>query len=361
MSSPIGQKISQTPTLPRTARSIVSIGAGGIVRDAHQPAYEKANFSVTGVFDPDLEKARKLAADFHIPRVFDSLPQAVEASEGAIFDVAVPASALLELLPQLPDGAHVLIQKPLGESLAEALAIRDLCRAKKLKAAVNFQLRYAPFVIGARHLIDSGAIGDLHSIDLRVTVQTPWQLWSFLQDIERLEILYHSIHYIDLVRSFFGEPKGVLAKTTKHPACPQLAPTRTGILFDYGEELAANIVTTHGHDFGQRHQESYIRWEGTCGAIVARMGVLMDYPTGTEDVLEYCSRQEGVSPEWVTVPLEGTWFPDAFVGTMASVMRQAEDPSQTAVTDVEDAFRTMAVVEAAYESSERGATPISSG
>jgi len=42
-------------------------------------------------------------------------------------------------------------------------------------------------------------------------------------------------------------------------------------------------------------------------------------------------------------------------------MRQAEDPSQTAVTDVEDAFRTMAVVEAAYESSERGATPIPSG
>jgi hypothetical protein len=44
---------------------------------------------------------------------------------------------------------------------------------------------------------------------------------------------------------------------------------------------------------------------------------------------------------------------------MASLQRFAAGETQELPTRVEDAFRTMAVVEAAYESSERGATPIS--
>ncbi len=348
--------IPQAPVLPACPRQIIAIGAGGIVRSAHQPAYQKAGFPVFGVFDRNPEAARTLAETFAIPRVFETLAEAIaEAPAGAVFDIAVPASALLELLPQLPDDANALIQKPLGETLEEAKMIAELCRSKRLTGAVNFQLRYTPFVIAARHLIETGVIGELHSLDLRVTVHTPWHLWSFLQDIDRLEILYHSIHYIDLVRSFFGEPSGVWANTTKHPSCPQLAATRTGILFDYGEQIAANVVTTHGHDFGQRHQESYIRWEGTKGAIVARMGVLMDYPKGSQDVLECYSEDEG---KWQSIPLQGTWFPDAFVGTMASVMCRADDPAAELPTHYEDALKTMAVVEAAYRSSDAGATPI---
>ena len=351
--------IRQTPPMPEHPRPIIAIGAGGIVRDAHQPAYQKAKFPVYGVFDRNPDAARELADTFQIPRVFTSLADATEqAPAEAVYDIAVPASALPELVPQLPDGAHALIQKPLGESFADAMVLAGMCRTKRLTAAVNFQLRYAPFVIAARHLIDSGVIGELHSLDLRVTVHTPWHLWSFLQDIDRLEILYHSIHYIDLVRSFFGEPSGVYAKTTKHPACAHLAATRTGILFDYGEKIAANIVTTHGHDFGERHQESYIRWEGTKGAIVARMGVLMDYPQGRDDMLEYYSSD--TAGQWQQVPLQGAWFPDAFIGTMASLMRRADDPAAELATHSDDALQTMAVVEAAYESSETGATPIPS-
>jgi hypothetical protein len=43
---------------------------------------------------------------------------------------------------------------------------------------------------------------------------------------------------------------------------------------------------------------------------------------------------------------------------MASLMRKAEDPSRDLPTAVDDAVRTMALVEAAYTSSASGATPI---
>jgi predicted dehydrogenase len=179
----------------------VIIGAGGIVRDAHLPAYKLAHFPIAGIHDIDPARARALAAAFSIQRVFDTLPQLLAgAPSDAVFDVAVPASALRRILEALPDGAPVLIQKPFGENLAEARALLEICRRKKLRAAVNFQLRYAPYIAAARELIASGAIGDVHDMEVRVTVYMPWQLWTFLEGIPRVEILYHSIHYVDLIR-----------------------------------------------------------------------------------------------------------------------------------------------------------------
>ena len=345
--------------MPKVPRPIVIIGAGGIVKDAHLPAYHKAGFHVAGVYDLNRERALELAARFGIERTYSSLAESVaEAPANAVFDVAVPASAVLDVLPSLPDGGSVLIQKPLGENLNQAQRIVDLCNGKRLRAAVNFQLRYAPYVVAARSLIDRGLIGDLHDMEVRVTVYTPWHLWTFLQGKPRVEILYHSIHYLDLLRSFCGEPRGVYAKTLKHPSTPHLAATRSSLILDYGDTVRASVTANHGHQFGLRHQESFIKWEGTKGAIVAKMGLLLNYPHGEPDAMEYCVVHEGSSPEWASVKLEGSWFPDAFIGTMGSLMRWAEDEDNKAPTAVDDALKTMALAEAAYRSSERGGESI---
>lgn len=347
--------------LPRSPRPIVVIGAGGIVRDAHLPAYRLAGFHVAGLHDLDAGRAATLAADFGIPAVFPSLSAAVDgAPPDAVFDVAVPASALPGVLTALPDGAPVLIQKPFGEDLAQARALLALCRQKRLRAAVNFQLRYAPAVLAARGLIAAGEIGELHDIEVRVTVHMPWHLWTFLESSPRVEILYHSIHYLDLVRSFAGEPDGIYAKTLRSPLAPKLDSTRTAMILDYGERIRATVTTNHAHDFGLRHQESYIKWEGTRGAIKAQLGLLMDYPRGVDDYLEICSfTPDSGAREWRALPLTGSWYPHAFVGPMSELMRHADGGAEPP-TRVEDAARTMALVEAAYESSARGATPIPS-
>ncbi|MGH9451809.1 MAG: Gfo/Idh/MocA family protein [Terriglobia bacterium] len=349
----------QTPRLPQTIRPIVIIGAGSIVRDAHLPAYRKAGFRVESLYDVNQARATSLAHEFGAGRVPSSLDQAIgEAPPGAVFDVAVPAPAILDVLPHLPDGCAVLIQKPLGENLAQAREIVATCRRKNLKAAVNFQLRYAPYVVAVRSLIEQGLAGGLHSLEVRVAVHTPWELWSFLKNNPRVEILYHSIHYLDLVRSFLGEPLGVYAKTTRHPQAPDLAATRSCLILDYGESVHACISATHGHVFGRRYQESFIRWETTRGAMVAKMGVSLDYPRGEPDELDVCLLDGTGRPNWESVPLHGSWFPDAFIGTMASVMRWAEGSDGPAPTAVEDAIKTMALVEAAYQSSASGGTSI---
>jgi predicted dehydrogenase len=323
------------------------------------PAYRRAGWRVASVYDIDVVKAQALARDFSIPRVCSTLDEAVStAPADAVFDVGVPGSLTHNVLPALPDGAPVLMQKPLGEDLAQATVIREICRAKRLVAAVNLQLRYAPNMLAARDLLAQGLIGDLHDVEIRVTCATPWHLWKFLYGIPRMEIIYHSIHYVDLVRSFLGEPSGVWCKTLRHPDMMELASTRTAIAFDYGDVRRANIATNHGHRFGVRHQESSLMLEGTRGAVYARMGVNLDYPRGLPDELEYCLADGAGPGEWTTVKLEGAWFPDAFVGPMASVMRFASGESAELPTSVESAWRTMAVIEACHASSDRGSIPI---
>lgn len=348
-------KLCQKAALPDAPRPIVLIGAGGIARDAHLPAYRKANFPVTAIYDLNLDRAQSLAHEFAVGQAFSSIEEAIALAPGnAVFDVAVPASAITAVLSRLPVGRAVLIQKPMGENLDEARAILALCEAKKFRAAINLQLRYAPYVLAARSLIEQGAIGDLHDMEARVCVYTPWHLWSFLNRVPGAEIFYHSIHYLDLLRSFLGEPRGVYAKTLKHPLSPQLNSARSTVILDYGDTVRACVATDHGHAYGPRHQESFIKWEGTRGAIVARMGLNLNYPAGEPDVLEYCTLENSKPPRWQSVALEGSWMPDAFIGTMASVMRWADDPRCKAPTAVDDAFKTMAVADAAFKSSEHG-------
>lgn len=345
-------EINYKPKLPASKQPIIIIGAGGIVADAHLPAYQLAGFEVYGIVNRTKSRAQKLADQYGIAHVFNSVAEAVEqAPPNVVYDLTIMPEQYLETLKQLPNGSVVLIQKPMGDDFNQAKEILALCREKKFKAAINFQLRFAPFAAAAKSLIDQGLIGELYDMEVRVTIKTPWEIFPHVMVHPRLEIQYHSIHYVDLIRSFLGNPERVLAKTLKHPA-KTLSSSRSTILFDYGDTMHAVINTNHDHDFGPYHQESFIKWEGTKGAIKVTMGLLMDYPHGIPDVFEYCLLEEGKSPAWKSVELEGSWFPEAFIGTMANLMRYQEGTDQQLETSVEDVIKTMALVEGAYQSSD---------
>lgn len=346
--------IPYKPILPKNPLPIVIIGAGGIVGDAHLPAYKKAGFKVVGITNRTRTRAEKLAEQWNIPNVYDTVDDAVaNAPTNAVYDITIMPEQFVETLSKLPDGAGVLIQKPMGDYFWQSKEILQICRKKNLKAAINCQLRFAPYVSAARYLIENGYIGQLYDMEVRVTLETPWELFPHVMIHPRLEIQYHSIHYIDLMRSFLGDPQTVMAKTLKHPA-KSLSSSRSTILFDYGDTMHAVINTNHDHSFGPHNQESFIKWEGTKGAIKARMGLLMDYPHGVPDKFEYCLMKEGQAPQWHDVQLEGSWFPDAFIGTMSSLMRYTNGEADVLPTHVEDVIKTMAVVESAYISSDNG-------
>lgn len=351
-------EINYKPVLPEKPMPIIVIGAGGIVHDAHLPAYQKAGFKVSGIVNRTKEKADKLAKEYQIPHVFGNVKEAILSSpKNVVYDLALMPAQYPPILNQLPEGSYILIQKPMGEDLAHAEEILNICKRKGHIAAINFQLRFAPFVNAARFLINQGLIGELYDMEVRLTTFTPWNIFPHVAVHEKLEILFHSIHYIDLIRSFLGNPRSVMAKAFRHPE-KSFSSTRTTAILNYGDTLRAIINTNHDHHFGPHNQESFIKWEGTGGAIKAKMGLLLDYPHGVPDLFEYCLLKGDTKPGWESLKLEGSWFPDAFIGSMSSLMRYAEGSSKELPTSVEDVIHTMRVVEGAYESDRFGGIAI---
>jgi predicted dehydrogenase len=345
-------ELSQAWPRPSRPRPIAIIGAGGIVRSAHLPAYRRLGYPVAGVYDIRLEAAQEAAREFATP-VFPGLDGAV-ASPDCVFDIAVPGDQVLRVLESIPAGSAALIQKPMGLDLTMARQIRAVCRQKKLVAAINFQLRFSPNVLALRDLITRGGLGAVSDIDVRVVIHQPWRLWPFLKTTPRLEVLYHSIHYLDAIRFLAGEPRGVYCRAVGHPDLPEYKDTRSSIILDYDDRIRCSLILNHTHRQGPRYHASQMMVEGAAGAAVITMGVNLDYPAGVPDTMEI-SQGDG---EWLAVPLRGSWFTEAFEGPISNLQRFVAGEDKVLVTSVEDAIRTMALVEACYESSARGATPI---
>lgn len=333
---------------PSVRRPIVIFGAGSIVRDAHLPAYEKGGYEIAGIYDPDHAKAAELG---HY--AFTSVEEAASV-EGAVFDLATPPAAHAGLLAALPEGAAVLIQKPMGMDLSGATEILKTCRERSLVAAVNFQLRFAPMMLALRDAIARGWLGEIVDIEMHGVMATPWRLWAFLDGLPRIEITMHSIHYLDSIRMLLGDPAGIHAKSIGHPA-HGVAQTRTSAILDYGDRVRCTLSVNHDWNYGRPHQACEMRIAGTEGAAYLKLGVNLDYPRGEPDILQIKPKGK----DWQNVALQGAWFPDAFTGRMHNLQRAFAGEEQL-VSSVEDAWKTMALVEAAYTSSAQPATPIES-
>ncbi len=343
-------ELNQSWPRPANPLPIVIFGAGSIVTDAHIPAYQAAGFPIRGIFDPDLPKAQALGKKYG----FTAYSTATEAAaqNDVVFDLATPPDAHAGILRTLPQEAPVLIQKPMGSDLAGATEILQICRDRNLKAAVNFQLRFAPMMLALKDAIDQGMLGEVVDFDAWLALDTPWGLWEFLKNLPRVEILLHSIHYMDFIRSILGNPLGVHAKTLGHPN-DSTSNTRTAAILDYGDRVRCALSINHNHAFGRKHQACEFRICGTKGAAYVQLGVNLDYPRGEPDILEI-----NTGDGWVDVPLTGSWFIEAFGNRMSQLQRFATGEEDTLVSSVEDAWHTMALVEAAYASSAAPATPL---
>ena len=337
--------------VPANPRPVVLIGAGSIVRDGHLPAYKGAGIPVAGIFDINRDLAEKRAAQWDIGRVFGSLIEAISCTPNAVFDLATPPAAHGEVLSELPEGSAVLVQKPMGRDLAEASTLLDIARSRKLLAAMNFQMRFAPAILKLRDTIAKGKMGEIVDVEFHVNVHTPWDMFDFVAAEPRIELSLHSIHYIDLIRALLGEPLGVHARTLSFPRS-ELAATRTAAILDYGDAVRVMLSVNHHHNFGRRFQDASMKVEGTKGAAVVQFEAVIDYPNGGDDALWL-----NTSGEWKNVAVKGTWFPDAFVGPMANLQSAAAGKTKLE-SPLDDAWRTMAVVEACFESSASPANPI---
>ncbi|MGB8478376.1 MAG: Gfo/Idh/MocA family oxidoreductase [Acidobacteriaceae bacterium] len=336
------------PKMPtRLDHGIGIVGAGGVVNYGHLPAYKKAGFKVVGIMDKNRENAERAAQQYAIPKVYANLDELLHDTAVEIVDVAVYPSEQGEVVRQAAAaGKHMLCQKPFAEEYRMAVRNVELAEQAKVKIAVNQQMRWDAGIRCARLLMDDGWLGTPIYATIQVHTYTDWgNLWPWIYQGKRLEVMFHSIHYVDSLRYLMGEPTHVFTSGSRAPYDTTLAETKTLSVWEYPSGLQVLIDVCHAT--WQDDAYAIFRLEGTEGVIKGTIGMLYNYPVGRPDTLEFMSKRN--PGYWFSARLDSKWIPDAFVGPMSSLMRSIEDGTEPE-TSGRDNLRTLQIVFAEYRS-----------
>jgi len=340
------------PIMPKKRDyGIGCIGAGFIMADAHLVAYKDAGFNPVAIASRTQAHAQEVADKREIPKVYEHWSQLLEDPDVEILDIAFPPDQQFEIVRKAVKQKHIkgiLAQKPLAMNYPEARQIVDVCQAAGVPLAVNQNMRYDQSMRALKTILERGYLGEpvLATVEMRAIPH--WQ--PFLQEYDRLTFLNMSIHHIDVFRYLFGDPEKIIASARKDPRT-QFEHTDgiTLYILEYATGLRAcgwdDVWAWPGEG---TEQDIYIKWrvEGLDGLAQGTIG-WPHYPAPTPSTIDFTTRKNPgcwFKPRWKKV-----WFPDAFAGTMAQLLRAVEDGSEPEIGGA-DNLRTMAVIDACYRS-----------
>ena len=331
---------------PKIDYGIAFIGCGGIVNYGHIPAYRASGFNLIGGYDLNSEAAEKTVQTHGLRKLYTSSDELLADPGVEIVDVAVvPESQLHVVKKVIAAGKHLLCQKPFSIHYPNAVEMTSLAQQAHLKMAIHQQFRWSSIIQATRALITEGWLGEILDVQVQVSIQTPWDMWPWIASQPRLEVLFHSIHYLDSLRYLFGDPVLVTSRHSRHPAQMAKGETKTITTWDYADGLQILIAICH-FDWSPALY-SLFRVLGTAGVIEGTIGTNYDYPDGRSDTIRFTSRSQPQRNFSATLP--GKWIPDAFYGPMASLMEAIQTDGEP-LTSAEDNLGTLRVVEAAYRS-----------
>jgi predicted dehydrogenase len=148
------------------------------------------------------------------------------------------------------------------------------------------------------------------------------------------------------MRYLFGNPDWVTSRHARYVKQGNVSgETKTITVMDYVSGLQTLVSVNHYNEWADAF--ATFRFIGTEGAIDGTIGLMYNYPTGRPDTLQITSSQFGKGVK-LTPTLDEMWIPDAFVGTMASLMEAIETDTEPQDNSTEDNLNTLRVVNAAY-------------
>jgi predicted dehydrogenase len=341
------------PPLPRRKDFRIGVlGSGFIVNECHLVAYRKAGFNPVAIASRNRENAAKVAQRHGISKVRENYDQLLDDPTIEVLDIAVPPNAQLGLIKAAcarKTVRGILAQKPLGMNYAEAVEAVSACESAGITLAVNQNMRYDQSVRAAKTLLESGTIGEPIFATIEMRGIPHWMPWQ--KDLGWLTLRIMSIHHLDTFRYWFGDPEAIYCSVRTDPRTQ--FPHTDGIctyILEYKNGLRCVGIddTWTGPAKEDCPSDIYIKWriEGLNGLAIGDIGWCKDAYT-TPSTIRYASKGQKhfETPAW-----SESWFPDAFIGTMAQLLIALEDGTEPAISG-KDNLNTMALVEAAYLSS----------
>jgi predicted dehydrogenase len=256
--------------------------------------------------------------------------------------------ALIELAARA--GAHVLCQKPLAPSLAEARWMIEVCRRAGARFMVTEMWRYLPWYRDAKRLLAEGAIGPAHYLRIIgprevMRRQRPVQdQQPYFADMPRLIIYEMFVHWIDCARFLLGEIESVYARAGR--VNPAIVGEDWAVLLCGHAGGATSLVESSWAtptDTPSVRREGDVLLEGADGAL--------HFDPTTLELRLILAGEVKVVAQYDSLDRAFQKAFDDCIGHFAHAVRFAE-PFES---PVEDNLKTLAATLAAYDSLEQGA------
>lgn len=208
--------------MSNTVQRIAVIGAG-YFSQFHLHGWQHAtNAQVVALCDADLTKAKTLAQQYGIEKIFNSATQMLDSVELDLVDIVVPPVSQNDLIRSCIDRKTAMIcQKPFASNLAQATELTKLAQLNNVPLIIHENFRFMPWYREAHRLIHNGTLGALHGISFRLRPgdgQGPnayLDRQPYFQTMPRLLVAETAIHFIDTFRYLAGEITAVYARLRK--------------------------------------------------------------------------------------------------------------------------------------------------
>lgn len=228
---------------------VLVIGAGAM-GSTHAAAYaDMPNAHLAGIVDTDAGKGARVAEACGTSS-FTSYAEAMEALDRVdVVDVCLPTPLHKKFVLQAADdGKHVICEKPLARSLADAREMIDHCRSRGVRLFVGHVLRFFHEYAHAKQLLDDGVIGKPAVIRAGRGGGYPigWQHWYSDFGASGGITLDAMIHDFDFLRWCFGEVERVYAKGLHGRVHAQLDYSLVTLRFQSG--AIAHVEGTWSHE-----------------------------------------------------------------------------------------------------------------
>jgi predicted dehydrogenase len=192
--------------LATTRLRVGFIGCGAQASHAIWPCLRYAPVEVAWACDLDAQRAEQNRRAFGAERATTDLREVLgDDSVEAVFLIGPPAMQHELGLEVLDAGKHLFIEKPPGETHAHALELEAASRRAGVQCQVGFQKRFALAYGMAREIASRPEFGGVRLCKLNYSHCRFPSRWEHLSDW-RAHLIYMSVHPLDLVRFFMGDP-----------------------------------------------------------------------------------------------------------------------------------------------------------
>lgn len=239
---------------------IVGIGflGAGSIADYHLGGLAAAGGAAVRVLAARTgERAGAVARRHGIPEVTTDWRRVLERRDVDAVVIATPDDTHCEIAcAAAAAGKAVLLQKPMGRSVAECVRVVRAARTAGVFLQVSFMHRYFEEVVRTRELLGEGRTGPVLSARIRNATPGPdWGDWFFFKaKVGGGVVMQLGVHGIDVLRHLFGDIATVSAATAIRKAERRLADGR--VIRPDNEDtafavyrLAAGPLASHEIDF----------------------------------------------------------------------------------------------------------------